>query len=194
LLTPATKPGVRVGRVLFFGGRGSHRKRTREEIIEIIEPKPNFSFPQTTVCSSEFRLKAPKEAESLEFRLQFDRVQRVLVITMGTVITEDSVIAVRTAVHSFLEVEDPLSVVADLSLVERIKVSTDFVWSITAKPPELAVGRPCILVAPKEATYGMSRMFQILRNVPSLEVVHSMKDALALLGLKAFRFERGAST
>jgi hypothetical protein len=45
-----------------------------------------------------------------------------------------------------------------------------------------------VLIAPKDATYGMSRMYQILRNTPNIEVVHSMKEALGLLRLKTLKF------
>jgi len=137
-------------------------------------------------------LLARLEAEGLEFRIQFDEVQQVLLITMGTVITEDSVIATRSAVRLFLKAKDSKSVIADLSQVRHIEVSNDFVWDIAARPPALVTGRPCVLVAPKDATYGMSRMFQIIRNTPKLEVVHSMKEALELLGLKALSFEHNA--
>jgi hypothetical protein len=129
------------------------------------------------------------ETESLEFRIQFDEKQRVLLITMGAVITEESVVAIRSAARLFLEAKNPKSVIADLSLVRRIEVSSDFIWDFATRPPASATGRPCVLVAPKDAAYGMSRMFQILRNTPRLEVVHSMKEALELFGLKALNFE-----
>src|SRR5689334_21862490 len=116
-----------------------------------------------------------------ELRLQFDSAHRALLITVVPMITQESVVAARSAVRLFLKVHDPQSVIADLSLVERIDVPTDFILRIAADPPALAPGIPCILVAPKDATYGMSRMFQILRKMPSLQVVHSMKEALELL-------------
>ena len=112
---------------------------------------------------------------------------------MGAVITEESVVATRSTVRLFLNAKDPKSVIADLSLVRRIEVSNDFVWDFATRPPAPATGRPCVLVAPKDATYGMSRMFQIIRKGPSIEVVHNMKEALELLGLRALNFEPAAS-
>jgi hypothetical protein len=112
---------------------------------------------------------------------------------MGTLITEESAIAAQSAVRFFLQVQNPRVVIADLSFVEHIRVSRDFVRDIAHGPSALAPGRPVVLIAPKDAAYGVSRMYQIFRNKPNLEVVRSMKEALALLGLKALDFERALS-
>ena len=127
----------------------------------------------------------------MEFTLDYDRNQQILLITMGAVVTEASMAAAVNAVRSFVAIEDPNAGVADLSFVNRIEVSRDFIKYVAARPPAIPAEKLCILVAPAEFTYGMSRMFQILRGGVNFQVVHAMKEALELLGVQSLRL--GAS-
>jgi len=124
---------------------------------------------------------------SVEFGLEFDREQKVLLITMGTVVTEASALAAASAVRTFVASHDPWSVVADLTAVERIEASASFVRYLAARPPAIQSGRMVILVARRDETYGMSRMFQLLRRGAEdrFHVVHEMGEAYELLGVSS---------
>jgi hypothetical protein len=54
----------------------------------------------------------------------------------------------------------------------------------------IPVGMGRVVVAPRPAIYGMSRMFQIIRANRNgyLEIVHSVKEAFNVLRLESPRF------
>ena len=56
-------------------------------------------------------------------------------------------------------------------------------------------GMARVAVASRDEVYGVSRMFQILRENRGayLEVVHTLKEAFELLGLQSPRFRNVAS-
>ena len=123
----------------------------------------------------------------MEFILNFDHEHKLLLITMGEVVTEASALAATAAVRTFAAAEDLRFGIADLSAVERIEVSTNCIKYLAARPPAIPAGKTVILVAPRDETYGMSRMFQILRDGLGgrLHVVHSMVEVYELLGIES---------
>ena len=123
----------------------------------------------------------------MEFALRFDHEQNVLVITLGEVVTRASATAAAAAVRTFIAAQDVRVTIADLSAIERIEVSPNFVWFLSEKTPVIPPNQLCILVAPKDETYGMGRMFQMLRDGMGgrFEVVRSMEEAYKLLGLRS---------
>ena len=123
----------------------------------------------------------------VEFKLKFDHEHKLLLITMGEVVTEASALAATAAVRTFAAAQDLRSGIADLSAVERIEVSTNFIKYLAARPPAIPAEKTIILVAPRDETYGMSRMFQMLRDGLGgwFHVVHSMVEAYELLGIES---------
>ena len=132
----------------------------------------------------------------MEFLLNFDHQHKLLLITMGEVVTEASALAATAAVRTFAATQDLRSGIADLSAVERIEVSTNFIKSLAAGPPAIPAGKTVILVAPRDETYGMSRMFQIIRDGLGvrLHVVHSMVEAYELLGIESLNLTAPVSS
>jgi hypothetical protein len=108
-----------------------------------------------------------------------------VLVTLGKVVTEKSALAAYSAVERFIAAHGPHSGITDLSGVEELGVSADFVWKLAAKPPMIPDGMVRIAVAPRPGLYGMGRMFQMLRENrnSSLEVVRSLQEAFNLLGL-----------
>jgi hypothetical protein len=132
----------------------------------------------------------------VDYNLQFDSDHRVLLITLGAVVTEASAAAAYAAVQRFIAAQGPFSGITDLSAVEKLSVSTDFVRSLAAMDPMIPAGMSRIAVAPRPSVYGISRMFQILREGKGsyLEVVHTLQEAYALLGIKSPHFKAIDST
>ena len=126
----------------------------------------------------------------MDFSLQSDPEHRVLLVTLGKIVTEASALAAYTAVTQFIAAEGPHSGITDLSGVEKLNVSLGFVRFLAAKPPMIPDGLSRIAVAPRADLYGVSRMFQLLRNSKGsyLEVVHTLKEAFALLGMESPHF------
>lgn len=136
-------------------------------------------------ASSAFVRQALPRIGDKDFTLQFDSEHHVLLISMGEVVTQASSSAAADAVRSFVAVQDVDAGIADLSAVEKIEVSADFVRFLASKPPAIPSKKVSILVAPRDEIYGMSRMFQILREgvEDSLQVVHTLQEAYELLEL-----------
>ena len=123
----------------------------------------------------------------MEFTLEFDRKHNVVLITIGKVVTDESALAAASAVRTFVAGHDPCSAIADLTAVEKIDASTSFVKYLAARPPAIRGGSMVILVARRDETYGMSRMFQAIRGgvEDCFHVVHAMDEAYGLLGIES---------
>jgi len=126
----------------------------------------------------------------MDYTLQSDPDHRVMLITMGEIVTEASALAARDAIEQFMATYGPHSGIADLSGIEKVYVKADFVWYLAAKPPAIPDGMSRIVVAPRPDIYGLSRMFQTLRDNRGAyqEVVHTLKEAFDLLGLESPHF------
>lgn len=134
----------------------------------------------------------PKEAWGADYTLQADPEHRVVLVTMGKVVTEESALAAYTAVEQFIAAQGPHSGITDLSEVEKLRVSADFVWCLAAKAPMIPDGMSRVAVAPRRDIFGMTRMFQILRDNrgSSLDIVHTLQEAFERLGLESPQFRR----
>ena len=123
--------------------------------------------------------------------LRFDRKHRVLLITFGKVASHASALATYVCVKRFVAAEGPCSVIADLSTIEKVEITGDFVRSMAWMPPVLPPGNQRVIVAPRAEVYGLSRMFQLYREAKSndVQVVHTLEEAQVLLGLESPDFE-----
>ena len=133
----------------------------------------------------------PARAETVGHTLQFDPQHEIWLITLRGVVTEASALDARAAVERFIAAEGPWAGIADLSGIERAEISAEFVRSLAARRPVTPRGKLCILVAPQDLIYGLSRMFQIRRNQigSDLKIVHTLDEAFALLGLESPAFQ-----
>ena len=152
---------------------GPHRKRER------------LTHRQSTCCGI--------SEQSLNFTLRFDFNDRVLLVTLGKVLTKEIALEVITARVRFINEQGPCSGIFDFSAVEGSELDAESIRSLAATVsaiPILPAGKLRILIAPGPHLYGLSRMFQILRDEmgSTVHVVHSLEEAFALLGLKSTDF------
>jgi len=121
-----------------------------------------------------------------DFTLQFSKHQ-VLLITTGEVVTEEIISAVYSAVERFVASEGPCSGISDFSAAEDVRVSAEFVRRLAARSPAIPAGRRRVVVAPRPDFYGLTRMFQILRDGMSgeLHVVRTMVEAYDFLAISS---------
>ena len=115
----------------------------------------------------------------VDFTLEYDRGRNVVLITLGRFVTQASAMAACAAVRAFIAAQDVGATIADLSMIEEIDVPPNFVWFLAERTPAVPANKPCVLVAPRDATYGMSRMFQMLRDGMGehCEVVRTLDEA-----------------
>jgi hypothetical protein len=87
---------------------------------------------------------------------------------------------------------DPLAGILDLSGVTLFEVSPELVRELAKLPPVmLDPTRPRVLIATSAAVFGLARMFELQgqHSRPNLHVVHSEKEALAILRVVQTSFE-----
>jgi len=126
----------------------------------------------------------------MDYSFQSDLENRVILVTLGRVVTEESLLAAYEAVGRFIAAQGPYAGIMDLSAVEKLQIPAKFVWHLAHRAPMIPDGMARVVVAPRPAIYGMSRMFQILRDDQSrhLEIVRTLDEALKFLGRESAQF------
>jgi hypothetical protein len=89
----------------------------------------------------------------MDYTLQVDPNHRVVLLTLGTIVTEASALAAYTAIEQFMSAHGPHSGITDLSGVEKFHVRADFVWFLVTKPPAIPEGMSRIAVAPLKTIF-----------------------------------------
>lgn len=115
----------------------------------------------------------------------------MLRLTFGKTLTKAILLAAYDATERFIATEGPCGGIVDFAAVENIEISAGDVRSISCRPAAFPAGMPRVFVAPRPVVYGMSRMYQIIRDdlAGDLHVVHTLEEANALLGLKSPAFK-----
>jgi hypothetical protein len=126
-------------------------------------------------------------------RFEFDRGNKVLLVRAEGRLTEELMTEVQAAIRKYSIATDARAGIFDFSFVSEIALSSAFVRELAKQEPAMAdaARRPRFIVAPAGVAFGLSRMFQMLGEStrPLLEVVHTMDEALAALGVESPQFE-----
>jgi hypothetical protein len=126
------------------------------------------------------------------FRFEFDPVNKVLLVRVEGRLTDELLAETQGAIRTRSSATDARAGIFDFSLVTEVALSTAFVRELAKQEPAMAdATRPRIIVAPGAVAFGLSRMFQMLGEStrPLLEVVRTMDEALAALGIQSAHFE-----
>jgi hypothetical protein len=126
-------------------------------------------------------------------RFEFDRGNQVLLVRPEGRLTDELLAEAMGAIRRYSIATDARAGIFDFSFVWEIALSTAFVRELARQEPAMAdaARRPRFIVAPAGVAFGLSRMFQMLGEStrPLLEVVHTMDEALAALGVQSPQFE-----
>jgi len=128
----------------------------------------------------------------MAFRLEFDRVNKILLLRVEGQVTDESLAECYGAAQKYATATDASAGIWDFSSVTGFTVSTDLIRQLADQEPVFAdPTRPRVIVAPTALVFGTARMFQVLGELtrPLLEVVHTMDEALAALGVHSPHFE-----
>jgi hypothetical protein len=100
-------------------------------------------------------------------------------------------LAAYDAAEQFVAAEGPCRGIVDFSAVENAEIPAESIQSISKRPPAFPPGMKRVFVAFRPLPYGLSRMYQILRGdlEGDLDVVHTLAEAYALLGLESATFK-----
>lgn len=127
------------------------------------------------------------------FRFEFDSVNKILLGRVEGRLTEELFEEIFKAIRKYSIATDASAGIQDFSSVTEFAISSDFLRHFATLEPAMpdATRRPRVVVVPKTSAFGLFRMFALLgeRRNPLLQVVHTMDEALAELGLQSPHFE-----
>jgi hypothetical protein len=129
---------------------------------------------------------------SRNFRFEIDPVNKILLARLEGRLTDELLGELYGVVRKYSIATDARAGIWDLSSVNDLAVSSGFVRSLAELEPAMPdATKPRIIVAPTATGFGLARMFQILGEStrPLLQVVRTMDEALAALGVQSPHFE-----
>jgi len=116
--------------------------------------------------------------------LSFDPGRRVLLVRLGTELTRPALEDMQAAVGRFVAAHGPCPGIIDLSAVDKIDVSSEFIAALARRGAVLA-GHKRVLVAPQDEIFGLSRMFGLHQAATGDEptIVRTLQRAYDVLGI-----------
>lgn len=126
----------------------------------------------------------------MPFRFESDEVHRIIRVVFEGPCTDDDVLEAYYALSLLLERNGPASVIIDYTDVTDIRISTEAVSEHSYRLPTVDTDGFLIAVAPQPMMYGIARMFELItaETRPNMRVVHSMKEALAVMNVSSAPF------
>jgi hypothetical protein len=126
-------------------------------------------------------------------RFEFEPVNKVLLARIEGRLTEELLTAAQLAIRKHSTATDASAGIFDFSSVTDWALSSSFIRKLAREEPTMGdpTRRRRIIVAPAAEGFGLARMFQMLGEPtrPLLEVVRTLDEALAALGVQAKSFE-----
>ncbi|MGD0508028.1 MAG: hypothetical protein ABSA27_09540 [Terriglobales bacterium] len=124
------------------------------------------------------------------FVLDFDAKNKILRVTLEGRLTDTILLDSYVAAAGHVASRPPFRSIVDFSGVTNFEVSSDAMRELAERPPAFPTGYITVLVAPKDLSYGMARMFQMLgeETRPNLHVVRTMDEAYRLLRVESPEF------
>jgi len=124
------------------------------------------------------------------FVLDFDVKNKILRVTLEGRLTDTILLGSYVAAAGCVASHPPFRCIVDFSGVTNFEVSSAGMRQLAERAPAFPTSYMRVLVAPRELSYGMARMFQILgeKTRPNLHVVHTMDEAYRLLQVESPEF------
>jgi hypothetical protein len=127
------------------------------------------------------------------YRFEFDPVNKILLLRIEGPLTDEVLTKAYAAIRKHSIATDARAGIWDLSGVTEFPISSLRIRELAKREPAMpdANERPRIIVASSTLGYGLARMFQLAgaKERPLMQVVRTMEEALAALGVKSARFE-----
>ena len=124
------------------------------------------------------------------FYMEFDAKHNILRFTLEGEVTDAHLRDAYANAAKQIAARGPSPGIWDMSRVTKSQISADTIRDLANKPPVIPRGFMRIIVAPKDAHYGMMRMFQILGETtrPDMQVVRTLQEAYDLLQIDSPEF------
>ena len=126
------------------------------------------------------------------FTFEFDPVNHVLMARFEGPITEELVVEFDRVSRVCWTETNARAGILDVSLVTEIPLSSETIRHLARRDPAPEVeGKPRVVVAPRTDAFGLGRMFQLVGEAkrPLFQVVRTMNEAYAVLGIQSPQFE-----
>ncbi len=127
----------------------------------------------------------------MAYRFEFDAVNKILLLRVEGRFTDEVLAQGQPSVRKYWAATTPRAGIVDFSSVTEFAVSSGFMRYVADQALVVdATGSPIVVVAPATAGFGIARMFQIAGDLkrPQLQVVRTMDEALAALGVQSPQF------
>lgn len=128
----------------------------------------------------------------MPFQFDFDSGHKLLRCRFTGRVTDDELKEYYRAATRYTVQTDAVAGLADFSAADAVQVSPQTVRELASLPPVITdVSRVRCIIAPTNKVFGLARMFE-LQGGPTrsnLHVVRTLKEALAILGVREPRFE-----
>ena len=127
----------------------------------------------------------------MAYVFELDAIHRMLLFRFSGDVSEQRIGQFYGEAGAQIERIHPRAAIFDFTAVTSFNVSSASVRSLAEASPLIPdVACPRVVVAPAQHIFAMSRMFQILggSSRPSFTVVHSMAEALTVIGLDSADF------
>ncbi len=128
----------------------------------------------------------------MAFRFEFDPMNKILLVRLEGRLTDELLAEAYETAQKYAVATDASAGIWDTSSVTEFAVSSEILRSLASREPIIAdPTRPRVVVASKTVAFGLFRMFQLTgeRTRPLLTVVHTMDEALAVIGVPSPQFE-----
>lgn len=128
----------------------------------------------------------------MAYYFDFDLTHKIIRCRFEGITTDDGLREYYDVASKYGRLHRTYSQLADISAVTHLNVSTQTIRELAKLPP--AVPDPEIsrcIIAGSPALFGMARMFELEggETRPNLHVVHTMREAFAILRVTAPQFE-----
>ncbi len=127
------------------------------------------------------------------FRFEFDPVNKILLVRFEGRLTDESLAEATRAARKHWAATDARAGITDCSSVTEFAVSPELVRNLPLQKPPMpdVTENSLVIVMSSPAGYGLARMYQIVgdRTLPSVNVVRTMDEAFATLGVQSPHFE-----
>jgi hypothetical protein len=122
---------------------------------------------------------------------EFDAEHKLLLIVIEGDVDGTEIAVINEEMRARILRMQPAAGISDLSLVRNFNVPAQVMRSAALQIPPYPPETPRFIVAPSDLLFGMSRMYELVANVPAgkLEVVRSREEALGRLGISNPNFE-----
>jgi len=127
---------------------------------------------------------------------EFDVEHKVLLFVLEGEVGNAEILGSNSKIAEQASRLHPASVIADVSGITKLDVSSDVIRSAARRPTPNVVEAALVIVAPQEHLFGMARMYEMVgsRTRPNLKIARTREEALAGLGVPNAKFERLGSS